>query len=114
MGKRMNQCKSNKKIINKLDENINIGLRLPLDLLLIHDSEDLEDALTSKWAIEHEHEIFFCKTDDDLKDLIQDFENYKYYEIDDIESDRIKAVIDLLNKAETDNMLSHILDRIVR
>ena len=64
--------------------------------------------------MEHEQEIFFCQTDDDLTDLVQDFEQYKYYRIDDIENDRIRAVIDLLNKAEIDNTLSHILDRIVR
>lgn len=107
--------KSNKKtIIHESDENDNIGLRLPLDLLLIHDSEDLEESISCKWAVEHEQEIFFCKDDDDLQDLIQDFEKYKYYKIDEIELDRIKAVIDLLNKSETDNFLSHILDRIVR
>lgn len=96
------------------EEVSTIGLRLPLDLILVHDVDDLEEALTAKWAVEHEHEIYFCQTDDDLEDLVQDFEQYKYYRIDDIENDRIQAVIDLLNKAEVDNMLSHILDRIVR
>lgn len=104
-----------KKIIEEENEKKDhIGVRLPLDLLLIHDVEDLEESLTCKWAVEHEHEIFFCQTDDDLEDLVLDFENYSYYKIDEIEIDRIQAIIDLLNRAEVDNILSHILDRIVR
>jgi hypothetical protein len=96
------------------EENCSVGLRLPLDLLLVHDVDDLEEALTAKWAVEHEQEIFFCQTDDDLDDLVQDFDVYTYYQLDEIENDRIKAIIDLLNRAEEDNILSHILDRIVR
>lgn len=103
-----------KKTIEGDEKKDHVGIRLPLDLLLIHDSEDLEEALNAKWAVEHEHEIFFCQTDDDLEDLVTDFESYVYYNIDEIESDRIKAIIDLLNRAEEDNILSHILDRIVR
>lgn len=107
--------KAAKKIkIVDIEDTSSAGLRLPLDLIIIHDVEDLEEALSAKWAVEHEHEIYFCQTDDDLEDLVQDFEKYVYYKIDEIEIDRIQAVIDLLNKAEEDNMLSHILDRIVR
>lgn len=107
--------KTAKKIkIVDTEDTSSAGLRLPLDLIIIHDVEDLEEALSAKWAVEHEHEIYFCQTDDDLEDLVQDFEKYVYYKIDEIEIDRIQAVIDLLNKAEEDNMLSHILDRIVR
>lgn len=96
-------------------EQPHAGIRLPLDLILIYDVEDLEDALNAKWAVEHEQEIFFCQTDEDLQDLILDFDNnYTYYRIDEIELDRIKAIIDLLNKAEEDVLLGHILDRIVR
>jgi hypothetical protein len=106
--------KASKKLNTIKEENCSAGLRLPLDLILVHDVEDLEEALSAKWAVEHEQEIFFCQTDDDLEDLVQDFDNYTYYQLDDIENDRIKAVIDLLNRAEEDNILSHILDRIVR
>lgn len=90
------------------------GLRLPLDLLLIHDVESLEEALICKYAIEHEQEIQFCKDDEELKEVIEDLENPKYYEIDEIELDRIKAIIELLNKAEEDSILGHIIDRIIR
>jgi len=118
MDTRMSNVKKS-KTLNKpviLEDEItkHIGIRLPLDLILIHDVEDLEEALHAKWAIEHEQEIFFCQTDDDLEDLVQDFENYTYYRIDEIELDRIKAIIDLLNKSEDDKILGHILDRIVR
>lgn len=103
------------EIIQEIEEDKPVaGIRLPLDLLLIHDAEDLEEALTSKWAVEHEGEIFFCQNDDDLEDLVLDFENYVYYEIDEIETDRIKAIIELLSRAEDDNILGHIIDRIVR
>ena len=105
---------SKKALIEDNEKKDHIGVRLPLDLLLIHDVEDLEESLNCKWAVEHEHEIFFCQTDDDLEDLVLDFETYVYYKIDDIETDRIQAIIDLLNRAEEDNILSHILDRIVR
>lgn len=90
------------------------GIRLPLDLLLVLDVDELELALTGKYAVEYEQEIQFCKNDEDLKELIEDMDNPKYYEIDDIELDRIQAVIDLLNKSEDDAILSHIIDRIVR
>ncbi len=90
------------------------GIRLPLDLLLVLDVDELEQALISKYAIEYDQEIQFCKDDDDLAELIEDMDNPKYYEMDDIELDRIQAVIDLLNKAEVDSILSHIIDRIVR
>lgn len=107
--------KAAKKIkIVETEDNSTVGTRLPLDLIIIHDVEDLEEALSAKWAVEHEHEIYFCQTDDDLEDLVQDFEKYIYYKIDEIEIDRIQAVIELLNKAEDDNLLGHILDRIVR
>jgi hypothetical protein len=88
--------------------------RLPLDLLLIHDVETLEDALKCQYAVEHENEIQFCKDKDELEAIIEDLEGAKYYTIDDIESDRIEAIIDLLNLAEKDNLLGHVLDRIVR
>lgn len=92
------------------------GLHLPLDLLLLHDVDALEDALSCKYAVEHEQEIQFCEDDDDLQSILEDLdpESVKYYEIDEIESDRINAIIDLLNKAEEDNILGHILDRIIR
>lgn len=90
------------------------GIRLPLDLILIHDVESLEDALLSKYAVEHEQEIFFIKNDEDLQEFIEDLDSPIYYELDDIEFDRIKAVIDLLNRCENDHILSHIVDRIVR
>jgi hypothetical protein len=88
--------------------------RLPLDLLLIKDVEELEDALRCKYAIEHESDIEFCKSDEDLQDILEDYEDTKYYEIDEIEHDRIKAVIDILNMAETNDILDHLLDRMVR
>lgn len=90
------------------------GIRLPLDLLLVLDVDELEQALISKYAVEYDQEIQFCKDDDDLAELIEDMDNPRYYEMDDIELDRIQAVIDLLNKAEVDSILSHIIDRIVR
>ena len=90
------------------------GIRLPLDLLLVLDVEDLEDALHSEYAVECEQEIQFCKDSNDLKELIEEMDNPKYYQIDDIELDRIQAIIELLNKAEDDKLLSHIIDRIVR
>ena len=89
-------------------------IRLPLDLLLILDTEDLEHALNCEYAIEYEQEIQFCKDDDELQEIIEDMDNPKYYKIDDIENDRIQAIIDLLNKSEEDVMLGRILDRIVR
>lgn len=90
------------------------GIRLPLDLLLIHDVETLEEALHCRYAVEHEHEINFCKNDTELQEFIEDLENYVYYEIDEIELDRIHAIIDLLNMAEDNNILGHVIDRIVR
>jgi hypothetical protein len=89
-------------------------VRLPLDLLLIQDVDILEEALHCKYAVEHEGDIKFCKNDDDLDEFLLELEDYKYYEIDDIEHERINAIIDLLNKAENDTILGHILDRIVR
>lgn len=90
-------------------------IRLPLDLLLIHDSEALEESISCKYAIENDGEIIFCHDDSDLEDYQEELgEHIKYYEIDDIEQDRIKAVIDLLNKAEEDAYLGHLLDRLVR
>ncbi len=89
-------------------------LRLPLDLLIILDVETLEDALVCEYAVEYENEIKFCKNEDDLSMVIEDMDGAKYYKIDDIELDRIQAIIDLLNRSEEDPILSHILDRIVR
>jgi hypothetical protein len=89
-------------------------IRLPLDLLLILDTDDLENALNCKYAVEYEQEIQFCKNDDELQEIIEDMDSPKYYIIDDIEFDRIQAIIDLLNKSEEDILLSRILDRIVR
>jgi hypothetical protein len=90
-------------------------IRLPLDLLLCHDVESLEEALVSKYAIEFECEIFFCKNKSDLKSMLEEYgENARWYQIDEIENDRIRAVIDLLNLSEENSLLSHILDRIVR
>lgn len=88
--------------------------RLPLDLLLIHDVESLEEALNCKYAVEHENEIQFCRDEDVLHTTIEDLEGVKYYTIDEIESDRIEAIIQLLNMAENDTMLGHVIDRIVR
>lgn len=90
------------------------SIRLPLDLLLVLDVEELENAMNCQYAIEHENEIEFCKTKDELDIIIEDYEDYDWYEIDEIEYDRINAVIDLLNKAEDDAILGHILDRVVR
>lgn len=98
----------------------NIGetdLRLPLDLLLINDVETLESALESNYALEFECEISFFHTKKDLEEELRsigDQDHIKWYKIDEIENDRIKAVIDLLNMAEENNILGHILDRIVR
>ncbi len=89
-------------------------IRLPLDLLLILDTEDLEHALNCKYAVEYEQEIQFCQDDDELHDMLEDMDNPNYYRIDDIESDRIQAIIDLLNKSEEDAVLGRIIDRIVR
>lgn len=89
-------------------------LRLPLDLLIILDVETLEEAMTSEYAVEYESEIRFCKNDTDLATVIEDMEDARYYKVDEIEHDRIQAIIDLLNKAEEDPLLGHILDRIVR
>lgn len=95
--------------------DISDDIRLPLDLLLIHDVESLEDALECQYAVEHEAEIFFCQNDESLEALKEDLgEDVKYYTIDDIENDRIRAVIDLLNKSEEYAFLGHIIDRIVR
>lgn len=95
---------------NKLSPDI----RLPLDLLIILDVDVLEEALSCQYAVEHESEISFCKNKDDLKEFLEDYEDAIYYEIDDIELDRIRAIIELLNAAEENSLLSHILDRIVR
>lgn len=89
-------------------------IRLPLDLLLILDVEILEEGLSSKYAVEYENEITFCKDQDDLDETICDMDNPNYYPIDEIELDRIQAIIELLNRAENDNILGHILDRVVR
>lgn len=90
-------------------------LRLPLDLLLIHDVEALEESINCKYAIENDGEIIFCHDTDELEDYQMEFgDNMKFYQMDEIERDRIKAVIDLLNKAEEDNYLGHLLDRLVR
>lgn len=103
----------NKKGI-KMAGDSSSDVRLPLDLLIIHDVDVLEEALTCKYAVEHEHEIQFCKDDEDLEATIEDLEGVKYYTIDDIEHDRIQAIIDLLNMAEENAILGHVLDRIVR
>lgn len=93
----------------------NDDIRLPLDLLLINDVETLEEALICKYAVEHEAEIFFCKSSEILQEMKDELgDSIKSYSIDSIENDRIQAVIDLLNLAETDNYLSHLLDRMVR
>lgn len=99
---------------NEIADESNSGLRLPLDLLLIHDVEDLEESLRSKWAVESDGEIIFFMNKKDLEEYILELEEYKYYGIDEIEHDRIRAVIDLLNKAEDDNILDHIINRLVR
>jgi hypothetical protein len=88
--------------------------RLPLDLLLILDAETLEEALNCKYAVEHENEIQFCRDDDDLHATVEELDGAKFYTIDEIETDRIEAIIELLNMAEHDNLLGHVLDRIVR
>jgi hypothetical protein len=94
---------------------MNDEIRLPLDMLLIHDVDDLEEALFAKFAVEFECEIHFCKNKTDLDSLILEFgDDAKWYAIDTIENDRIRAVIDLLNMAENNKMLGHIIDRIVR
>jgi hydrogenase maturation factor len=99
---------------NELADESNSGLRLPLDLLLIHDVEDLEEALRAKWAVESDGEILFISNKKDLEEYLSDLEEYKYYSIDEIEHDRIRAVIDLLNKAEDDALLDHIINKLVR
>lgn len=103
-----------KKQVKTMASESSNELRLPLDLILIHDVDSLEEALHCKYAVEHENEIQFCRDDAALQDIVEDLEGVKYYTIDDIETDRIQAVIDLLNRAEEDSTLSHILDRIVR
>lgn len=91
------------------------AIRLPLDLLLTHDVDDLENALTATFAVEFEHEIYFCHSQDDLNGLLEDFgDDARWYAIDDIELDRVEAIIELLNKAEDDRFLGRLLDRIVR
>jgi PHD/YefM family antitoxin component YafN of YafNO toxin-antitoxin module len=104
---------SKKKKFDLADESNN-GIRLPLDLLLVHDVEDLEEALRSKWAVESDGEIIFLLNKKDLEEYVLDLDEYKYYSIDEIEHDRIRAVMDLLNKAEDDNILDHIINRLVR
>jgi len=90
-------------------------IRLPLDLLLCNDVDSLEEALISKYAVEFECEIFFCKNKSDLKAMLEEYgDNANWYPIDEIENDRIKAIIDLLNLSEENGVLGHILDRIVR
>jgi hypothetical protein len=89
-------------------------IRLPLDMLLIHDVEMLEYSLVCKFAMEFESEIYFCKTKSELKDFIREHEDVRWYEIDDIEHDRIRAVMDLLNMAETNQTLGTIIDRLVK
>ena len=105
---------SSKKKKFEIGEESSNGVRLPLDLLLIHDVEDLEEALRSKWAVESDGEIIFLMNKKDLEEFVLDLDEYKYYGIDEIEHDRIRAVIDLLNKAEDDNILDHIINRLVR
>lgn len=89
-------------------------LRLPLDLLLVHDVETLETAITAAFAIEADGEIYFCRDQSELDGYLDTYPTSKWYEVDSIESDRVRAVIDLLNKADEDPLLDHILDRIVR
>lgn len=90
-------------------------IRLPLDMLLINDVESLEDALHARYAVEFECEIFFCRRKSDLNELLSAYgEDAKWYELDTIENDRIRAVIDLLNMAENNKILGHVIDRIVR
>lgn len=90
-------------------------IRLPLDMLLLNDVDSLEDALSSKYALEFECEIYFCRTKKQIKELLLEFgEDVKWYEIDDIENDRIRAAIDLLNMAEENQYISHIVDRLVK
>ena len=105
---------SPKKKKFEITEDSTTGLRLPLDLLLIHDVDDLEDSLTSKWVVESDGEISFHRSDSDLEGFVEDLDEFKYYQLDDIEHDRIRAAIELLNKAEDDNFLDHILNRLVR
>jgi hypothetical protein len=81
---------------------------------MILDTDTLEEALVSEWAVEYECEIRFCKNNDDLAVVLEELEGAKYYKIDEIEFDRIQAIIDLLNRAEEDPILGHLLDRIVR
>jgi hypothetical protein len=105
--------KNKKNFLNKLEENTDI--RLPLDLLLILDVEELENALICNYAVESDGEITFYSSNSDAETFVDELEdNYKVYRIDEIEHDRIQAIIDLLNKAENDTILGHILDRVVR
>lgn len=91
-------------------------IRLPLDILLVHDVDYLEDGLNCTFALIHENDIHFCKNKKVLENMIEEMEidTPKWYEIDEVEKDRICAVIDLLNMADENTVLSHILDRLVR
>ena len=91
-------------------------IRLPLDLLMSLDVDTLENALSCQYALEHESEIFFCESGIELKRMKEDLgeENVVFYTIDDIEYDRIQAVIDLLNYCEENNVVGHLVDRMVR
>ena len=89
-------------------------IRLPLDLLLIHDVEMLEYSLLCKYAMEFESEIYFCRTKAELKDFLQEHDDVRWYEIDDIEHDRIYAVMELLNMAESNKTLGALIDRLVK
>jgi len=91
-------------------------LRLPLDLLLVHDVETLEtEALHSKFAVQFECELYFCRSKEDLDALLEEYgDDAIWYQVDSIEYDRIGAIIDLLNMAEEQQYLGHVLDRIVR
>jgi hypothetical protein len=92
-------------------------LRLPLDILLTCDAEYLEEALLCRYAIEHEGEIFFCRDEKNLLDMKYEMEladDFRHYIIDEIENDRIQAVIDLLSHSEENSYISHLIDRLVR
>lgn len=91
-------------------------VRLPLDLLMSSDVDTLETALSCQYALEHESEIFFCEGALELKRMKEDLgeENVIFYTIDDIEYDRIQAVIDLLNLCEDNAVVGHLIDRMVR
>lgn len=90
-------------------------IRLPLDMLLLNDVDTLEDSLNSKYALEFECEIYFCRTKKEINEMLSEFgDDVKWYEIDSIENDRIRATIDLLNMAEENKYISHIVDRLVK